>query len=75
MLSNCFITIGLQMAAVNPKSKCFDEEQYAQMHGHTINLSSLRYLIILHAGKFFIHAGKKLTSASLGLMELREEAA
>ena len=74
MLSGYFNTVGLQMAAVNLKLKSFDEEQYAQTHGQLVKLSSLRYRIFLHTGKGFIHAGRKLTSASPGYRELKEEA-
>jgi hypothetical protein len=75
MISSYSITLGLQMAVMNAKMKPIDEEQYAQTHAQLVNLSSLRYRIFLHTGKFFIHTGNKLTSASPGHMELKEEVA
>jgi hypothetical protein len=75
MLPNLNVTMGLQAAAVNPKLNAPDEEQYAQTHGRLVILPSLRDRIFLRAGKFFIDAGRKLTSVSLEHMSLTEEGA
>jgi hypothetical protein len=75
MLPSINMTVGLQVAAVNPKSNPPDPEQYAATHGRLVVLPSLRDRIFLHAGKFFINAGKKLTSVSLEHMSLTEEGA
>ena len=75
MLPGSSMTVGLQIAAMNPKTTPLDQEQDAQKHGRLVRLPCLRDRICLRAGKFFINAGKKLTSASLEHMHLTEEAA
>ena len=75
MLPGCSMTVGLQVAAIHPKAATLDQEQDAQKHGRLVHLPCLRDRIYLLVGKFFINAGKKLTSASLEHMHLTEEAA
>jgi hypothetical protein len=75
MLPGSSMTVGLQITAMNPKTAPLDQEQYAQKHGHLVHLPCLRDRIYLLVGKFFINAGKKLTSASLEHMQSTEEAA
>ena len=75
MLPGCSMTVGLQVAAIHPKAATLDQEQDAQKHGRLVHLPCLRDRIYLRVGKFFINAGKKLTSASLEHMHLTEEAA
>ena len=74
MLPGYGITVGLQVAAMNPKTAPLDQEQYAQKYGRLVHLPCLRDRICMRLGKFFISAGKKLTSASLEHMQLTEEA-
>ena len=67
------ITVGLQVAANDHKSKFLSEEEYAEMHGHIVNLPFLRDRIILRTGKLFIETGRKLTMTSLKHMHSMEE--
>ena len=69
------LTIGLQVAAINPQYAAHNEEELALRNGHPVRLPSLRDRIILHIGEFFIKAGEKLTSASHKNMQLTDEVA